>query len=172
LRAVADTSALVHPAKVPAFLSLMRATFEELLVPGAVYQEILKGRPKSRSDVPIITTAIQEGWIKVRKDVKIVEQFQIYLGEGEKEAINLMLEEKSDWLLMDDKLSVNIARAMGLNARYSVYLLPFWVRRKMVDKSKALEMLDLLVQSGYDLRTADYIVMRKLIGTPNHSPVK
>lgn len=165
MKAVADTSALVHPAKVPAFWKLMKATFEELLIPEAVHQEILRGREKSRSDVPIIITAIEEGWIKVRKDVKILEPLQNYLGEGEKEAINLMLKERLDWLLIDDKLALNIALAMGLNARYSVYLLPFWIRRGMLGSSKALELLDQLVETGYYLRPTDYMSVRKLIGT-------
>jgi len=165
LRAVADTTALVHPAKVPAFWNLMEATFEELLIPNAVYQEILKGKEKLRRDVPVILAAIEEGWIRVRRSVGTIEPLQGFLGEGEKEAINLMIKERADWLLIDDKLALNIARTLGLNARYSVYLLPFWVRGKTLARSKALEILDQLVETGYYLRPTDYMAVRKLIGT-------
>ncbi len=163
MKAVADTSSLIHPAKVPVFWSLMKDTFEEILIPEAIFQKILRGKSKSRGhDVPLMT-GIDESWIKVRKGVRAVEPLPNYLGEGEKQAINLMLRDRSDWLVMDDKLAINVARMMGLNARYSIYLLLFWVKRSMLSKSKAIEMLDQLVQTGYYLRSADYLAVRGLI---------
>jgi predicted nucleic acid-binding protein len=65
LKAIADTSSLIHPAKVRRFWRLMRNTFEEILVPNAVYQEILKGKEIGSPDVPVIEEAVREGWIRV-----------------------------------------------------------------------------------------------------------
>jgi predicted nucleic acid-binding protein len=163
LKAVADTSSLVHPAKVSSFWALMKDTFQELLISEAVFQEILSRKDKSRHDVPIIISAIDEGWIKVRKGIRIVEPLPSYLGKGEKETINLMLKERLDWLLMDDKLARNVARSVGLNPRYSVYLLPFWIRKDIISKSKAHEMLDQLIKTGYNLKSTHYLAVRELI---------
>jgi predicted nucleic acid-binding protein len=165
LKAVADTSSLVHPAKVSPFWALMRATFEEILIAEAVFEEILAGKDRYRDDVSIILSAVDEGWIKVRKGVRIIEPLPSYLGEGEKETINLMLKERLDWLLMDDQLTRNVARSVGLNPRYSVYLLPFWIRSKTITKSKALDLLDQLIESGYYLKSTHYLAVRKLIAS-------
>lgn len=44
-------------------------------------------------------------------------------------------------------------RSVRLNLRYSVYLLPFWIRRDIINKSKAHEMLDQLIKTGYHLKS-------------------
>ena len=67
MKAVADTSSLIHPAKVPAFWEMMVKTFDQLVIPQAVYEEVMRGKQSGSEDVPIIARAIEEGWIKVVK---------------------------------------------------------------------------------------------------------
>jgi len=109
LKAVANASSLIHPAKVPRFWSLLRETFEKIYIPEAVYTEILKGREIQSPEVPVIEGGISDGWIKVTT-VKFEPRLPGNLGRGEKEAIALMEQLKADWLLLDDKVALTTAR--------------------------------------------------------------
>lgn len=162
MKAVADTSSLIHPAKVPRFWALMKETFKEILIPEAVFKEIAKGREIESPDVPVIERAVNEGWIKVRK-VEQKPRLPDSLGEGEKEAIALMQKEKAKWLLMDDKVASTTAKLMGLKVRPTVYLLIYWTRKGVTNASQASEMLDRMVKVGYRLSSEDYIAIKELI---------
>ncbi len=162
MKAVADTSSLIHSAKVPRFWDLMKETFEEVHISESVYKEILKGGEIRSPDVPVIERAVQEGWIKVRK-VKLNLQLPANLGEGEREAIALMEKEKLDWLLMDDKVASTTARLMGLIVRPVIYLLIYWTRKNVVTPLQALEMLDDIIKAGYRLSSGDYIAVKDLV---------
>ena len=115
MKAVADSSALIHPAKVPDFWSLLKKTFDEIRIPGAVHEEILKGKNFGSSDVPVIEKSIEQGWIKVVK-TKAKGDLPNNLGAGEREAITLAFKwrNKFDWLLIDDEIAAKTARYLGL----------------------------------------------------------
>lgn len=162
MKAVADASSLIHPAKVPKFWALLKKTFEEIHIPDAVYEEILKGSEMKSSDVPVIQRAIEEGWIKIRK-VMSKSQLPDNLGAGEKEAIALMQKERLEWLLIDDRVASTTAKLIGLEVRPSIYLLIFWTKRKAVNASQALQMLEDMVKTGYRLSSEDYISIKDLI---------
>ena len=160
MRAVADASSLIHSAKNPRFWTLMKRTFDEVLIPEGVFQEILKGREIGSSDVTIIEGEITNAWIKVRKVRKLLN-LPKNLGRGEREAISLMKETRADWLLIDDRVASITARLMGLKTRSSAYLLIFWNRKGVI--KQALELLDNLVNVGYRLGSKDYVSIKKHI---------
>ena len=164
MKAVADTSSLIHPAKVSRFWELMKDTFEGILIPETVYREVLRGKSIMSPDVPVIERAVEEGWIKVRR-VRQKTRSPENLGEGEREAIALAQEEKErvDWLLMDDRVASTTARLMGLRVRPAIYLLIYWTRNGVTDESQALEMLDNMVRAGYRLSTEDYVSVKEFI---------
>lgn len=163
MKAVADTSSLIHPAKIPKFWSLMKQTFNEILIPEAVYHEILKGREIGSPDVPIVEEEIAKGWIKVMK-IKSLLRLPDNLGKGEKEAISLMRESGADWLLIDDRVASTTARLMGMEVRPTVYLLIYWRKKGLISRNEALELLDSLIEVGYHLSSKDYISIKKHIG--------
>jgi predicted nucleic acid-binding protein len=162
LKAVADTSSLTHPAKKPKFWSLMKQTFNKILIPEAVYREILKGRKIGSPDVPVVEEEIAKGWIKVMK-IKSLLRLPDNLGRGEKEAISLMKETEADWLLIDDRVASTTARLMGIEVRSTVYLLIYWRKKGLISQDEALELLDNLIEVGYHLSSKDYISIRKYI---------
>jgi predicted nucleic acid-binding protein len=162
LKAVADTSSLIYLAKIPRFWSLMKQTFDKILIPEAVYREILKGREIGSPDVSVVEGEIAKGWIKVRK-VKSQLRLPNNLGRGEKEAISLMRETGADWLLIDDRIASTTARLIGMKVRSTVYLLIFWKKKGVIDQDEALELLDSLIGVGYHLSSRDYISIKKHI---------
>jgi len=156
MKAVADASSLIHPAKVPRFWSLLRNTFQEIMIPEAVYREILAGRSIQSSDVPVIEEAISERWVKVVRVVSLPRLPQ-NLGRGEREAIALMEQSRVDWLLMDDLVASTTARLRGLPVRPIAYLPIYWRRREIVSRAEAARLIDELVKSGYYLSSRDYL---------------
>ncbi len=171
MKAVADTSSLIHAAKVPRFWNLLNKTFDEIHIPEAVYKEILRGREIESPDIPVIERTIEQGWIKIWK-IEKSEQVSLpeNLGEGEKEAITLMMQKEKgkneplDWiLLMDDKVASTTAKLMNLTVRPAIYLLIYWTKKNVTKPAQALEMLDDIVDAGYRLSSEDYIAVKELI---------
>ncbi|MHB2037091.1 MAG: hypothetical protein ACYCPW_10175 [Nitrososphaerales archaeon] len=162
MNAIADTSSIIHPAKVPSFWRMMKETFEEILIPEAVHGEILKGKDFESSDVPVIEQAITDGWIKISK-TKAKLEFLKELGAGERQAITLAMHQRESWLLMDDEIASRTARSMGLSVHATSYLPIYWTRKGVLKSSKALEMLDDLTREGYRLSSKDYVRIKERI---------
>lgn len=162
MRAVANASSLIHPAKVPEFWNLMKQTFETIYIPKAVYKEILKGREIQSPDIPIIERAVSEGWIKVL-EVEIQPPLPENLGKGEKEAIALTEQIKLNWLLLDDRVASIAAKLRGIRVRSITYLILYWKQKGVINQSQAIQLLDDLVKSGYYLSLRDYITVKELI---------
>lgn len=164
MKAVADTSSLIHPAKVPKFWNLVKETFEKIYIPEAVHKEILKGRQIQSPDIPVIERAIEDKWIKVMK-VTAKPVLPENLGRGEKEAIALTEQLKVNWLLMDDQVASTTARLRGLRVRPTAYLLIYWKRKGKITQTQAAKLLDDLVKAGYYLSSKDYINIKELIAS-------
>lgn len=153
----------------------MSETFEEIFIPEAVHEEILKGTEFGSADVPVIENAINDGWIIVNKtkdekeEEKLLRGLPQNLGAGEKQAIVLMIKMQqrrkigADWLLMDDEVASKTARSIGLAVRAISYLPIFWTGKGLVQPSEALQMLDDLVREGYRLGTKDYVSIKEII---------
>ncbi len=159
---MADASSLIHPARVPKFWSLLRETFEEVYVPRAVYEEVLKGRDIQSPEIPVIERAIEDGWIRVM-EVKAQPRLPENLGRGEKEAIALMEQVRAEWLLMDNRAASITARLRGFRVRPAAYLPIYWKRRGTISQDQAMQLLDDLVEAGYYLSSRDYVKIKELI---------
>lgn len=162
MKAVADASSLIHSAKVPKLWALFKETFQEVYIPQAVYNEILKGGEIQSPDVPFVERAISDGWIKVVK-VKALPKLPNNLGQGEKEAIALREQLKTDWLLVDDRVASTTARLRGLPVRSIAYLLIYWKRKGKINQAEATKLLDELIKSGYYLSSKDYVNIKETL---------
>ena len=162
MKGVADASSLIHSARVPKFWALLKETFQEVYIPQAVYNEILKGREIQSPDIPLVERAISDGWIKVVK-VKTLPKLPNNLGQGEKEAIALMEQLKTDWLLIDDRVASTTARLRGLSVRSIAYLLIYWKRKGKINQTQATKLLDDLIKSGYYLSSRDYVNIKEIL---------
>ena len=95
-------------------LSLLRDQFGEVLIPGAVLEELRveENLPGSQ----ILRDALKDGWIRIEavKQHPLVRAMQRDLDKGEAEAIALATEVDADWLLMDERDGRKTARSMKL----------------------------------------------------------
>ena len=108
---VSDASALINLARISK-LELLRDLYTDLIVPEAVWQEVvIEGVGYAGADE--IKNA---SWIKkyAVANRQLVQALRQDLDAGEAEAIALALEVKADLLLMDERLGRETARFLGL----------------------------------------------------------
>jgi len=109
---VSDTSPFVALAAVGQ-LDLLPQLYGEVLLPEAVYREIIAGGEGAPGVAEVASAA---GWVQVRAsiDVALVESLNAELDEGEAEAIALALECGAELLLIDEHRGRAIAGRYGI----------------------------------------------------------
>lgn len=108
---VSNTSALINLTRIGK-LNLLRELYGELIVPQAVWQEVVvegAGQPGAEE----VKSAV---WIKTQSvtNKQLVDALQLGLDAGEVEAIALILEIGAELLLIDEHLGQETARHLGL----------------------------------------------------------
>jgi predicted nucleic acid-binding protein len=108
---VADSSPLIAMGRIGQ-LEILRAVFGQLLVPDAVWHEVVE----AAADKPGSSDIAAASWIERRtvKDSAWVNLLKHDLGPGEAEAIVLARETGADFVLMDERLGRSAARNLGL----------------------------------------------------------
>lgn len=108
---VSNASALINLARIGK-LDLLRELYGELLVPAAVWQEVvIDGAGQPGADQ--VRTS---GWIKTQAvaNHRLAHALRQELDAGEAEAIVLAIETEAEVLLMDDHLGRETARHLGV----------------------------------------------------------
>jgi len=106
---VSDTTAIIHLSKINA-LDLLNALYSEILIPQAVYDELIKlGKTQ-----PGAMQVMNASWIKVVSisDPVVVEKLRARLDLGESEAIALALEKNADVLIIDEAIGRAVAEKL------------------------------------------------------------
>ena len=111
---VSNTSPILNLAIIGE-LSLLRDQFGEIMVPGAVLEELRveENLPGSQS----VRDAIKAGWIRIEtvKQGPLVRAMQRDLDKGEAETIALAVQVNAGRVLMDERDGRKAARSMELN---------------------------------------------------------
>lgn len=106
---VADAGPLMALAKIGA-LDLLFQLFPEILVPPAVYEEVVTaGLRIGAPDAVLLQDAFSSQQLRVRQPDPSSAPIPGELGAGESESIQLAIEIKADWLLMDDYAARSVA---------------------------------------------------------------
>ena len=110
---VSNTSPILNLAIIGE-LSLLRDQFGEILIPGAVLEELRVEESLPGSQV--VRDAIKDGWIRIEavKQYPLVRAMQRDLDKGEAEAIALAMQVNAGWVLMDERDGRKAARSMKL----------------------------------------------------------
>ena len=157
-KAVLDSSVVIALSTL-GYIHKLKNVFTEVLVPRAVYDEICV-RGRGLIGERDLLEAVKEGVITV-KDVKnrlLVNALLDPLALGEAETITLTVEEKADYIVMDDKLARARAKSMGLNVIGTLRVLRLMYDAKLIDKSQLLKCLEKLKQAGF--RISDQVIKK------------
>jgi len=127
-------------------LDILPRLFDEILVPTAVYDEIViqgAGRPGSNA----VSTA---RWLHVQdpKATTDLEPMLLGLDSGELQTILLACEIQADWVLMDERLGRRVARAMGLNTKGTFGILLAAYLSGFLSKERAIRAARELIEKG------------------------
>ena len=110
---VSNSTILIYLGKLNR-LSLLKAFFKKVVIPNAVFEEVVvQGKKGKHIDALLVEQAIEEGWIEVKKTAVKPGLEEFGIDKGEAEAISLSLDLKVSPLL--DQTHARIAaKAFGL----------------------------------------------------------
>jgi len=113
LKIVSNASPLINLARIGK-LDLLRELFSKLLIPEAVWGEVVV----DGAGQPGADEVKGADWIEKRpaKNKQLVQALMQELDAGEAEAIALAMEVEADWLLMDEHLGRETARHLKLQS--------------------------------------------------------
>ncbi len=168
MRVVADASALIHSAKDPRFVKILKTLIEKIYIPPAVYQEsVARGKEAGKKDVLVLENLLEGGFL-ILKDLdetgKKIKRGLVKdkdLGEGEMEVVSLARQLGIKRVLMDDQLASEAARILELEPMPITYILILGVGKKVLALREGLELLNRLTEKGYRLSAEDYLAIRE-----------
>jgi predicted nucleic acid-binding protein len=136
---ISDASPL-HYLVLVGEAEVLHRLYGQVLVPLAVIEELQRGRtPKTVrswvSDPP--------SWLEIVKRGLVVASglgLEL-LGDGEREAIALALNQHADMLLMDDREGVEKARSLGLTVTGTLGVLQRAAERRLLDLPQVIMRL-------------------------------
>jgi predicted nucleic acid-binding protein len=151
--AVADSSVIIHLARIAQF-DLLRHVYGSLLVPPAVWDEVVvqgQGRPGAQE----LTTAVADGWVSVAAALSGVQlpAGGATLHPGESEAIRLAASHAGTLLLMDEAAGRAVAGSLGIPVIGTVGILVASKQRKLIPELKPV-LEQLRTPGGFRLSTA------------------
>ena len=157
MKVVSNSGPLINLAKVGQF-TLLRDLFRHITIPPAVFEEVVVrggGQPGAGE-----TDTAQ--WITcgMLERSEVADILAAELDRGEAEAIALALQEKADWLLIDERVGRRFAQRVGLKVKGTLGVLLEGIRRDCIDDLQPL--LDKLVAKGTWITPATYAEVLKL----------
>lgn len=152
---IADTSPLIALSAIGQ-LQLIHQLYGDVIVPEAVWQELLAGQLRPGRD-----TLLEIGWIARRtaSNRDLVTALLQDLDDGESEAIALAVELKADLLIMDERLGRRTAQHFGLN---DIGVVGILVDAKTHHLIPALKPLLEQLRAGAGFRLSDALYRRVL----------
>ena len=146
---VSDASPLICLAAIRHF-DLLRALYDEVLVPEAVWQEVTSA-PAFAEAASLRTAgdARSAGWLQVAAadNRPLVTQLETVLDPGESEAIALAVERAPSLLLIDERDGRQVARTLGVPITGTLGVL---LRAKTLGHVQAIKpLLTQLVEQHY-----------------------
>ena len=156
MRVVVNATPLIALALLDR-LELLRQMFDEILVPAAVYEEVVvKGAGRTGADA-----VGQADWLQVvsPQTASTIEPMLLGLDAGEMDVLLLAREQDPDWVLIDERLGRRVAQAMGLPVKGTLGILLAAVLAGLLSKSEALDGLHQLADSEIriSLRWQDWL---------------
>jgi predicted nucleic acid-binding protein len=163
---VADAGPLIALGKLGR-LDLLQSVADTVLVPPAVVDEVVvAGERRGRADAIAVRQALRTGLVRSSPAPKIEVPYSVdlrSLGLGEREAIQLALNEHADAVLIDDMAARAAASELGLTVFGTLGIV---VRALHADAIQQDEAADLLraIQRRPDIWISAELIDRALAG--------
>lgn len=163
---IADTSALIYPAKNLEFIRIFKKLFKTIYLPPSVYQEsIVRGKEMGKRDAFLLERLVEEGFLLIKSLDDVGEKIKgtlksMGLGSGEIEVISLAKQLDIDSVLIDDRLASDAAKILELRPIPITYVLILATGKGIIDFKEGLKILHQMIGDGYRLGAEDYIAIK------------
>lgn len=159
-KAVFDSSSLIFSLKLPELLELLKKRFDSFSVPANVFEEVVAGgQKKGAPEVSGLKRLVESGELKIVYAKPLAAEA---LGAGEAEAL-AFARQANAVCLSDDRKAYSVGAAVGIEVLSLSAFLVGAARKKLISSERAESLLSRLVESGYYLKTADYLEVLKAI---------
>jgi uncharacterized protein len=145
VKIVSNTSPISNLAKVGQ-LKLMYQLFGMILIPNAVYEELLDERAGAT-----VNTAVRSAtWLEIKpiQNQELVKNLQKRVNLGEAEAITLAVESETSRLLIDERLGRQAVADLGIKITGVLGILLLAKRQNLIMEVKSI-MNDLMFQASF-----------------------
>lgn len=145
MKAIVNATPLIALSLV-GHLTLLRELFDEVIVPAAVYDEIVvKGRGRPGAD-----ELAQADWLHVVPFElgTIIEPIMLGLDAGELSVLGLSQQLQPDWVIIDERLARRVAQAIGLPVKGTLGVLLAAVWAELLSPQEAIEALNRMLSAG------------------------
>ena len=135
MKSVVNTGPLLFLSKINKLSILQK--FGNIFVPKGVISEI----EHKKDDISAAVRVAYDDWLKIKsvKDKNLLGVLSKELDGGEAEVICLAIEQKADWVILDDQDARRFAHRYGLNVIGTLGLLA-WAKKKYFIKSFTSEV--------------------------------
>lgn len=131
---ISDSTPLIALARIGE-LDLVRRTLGKVLIPDAVYAEIVE----ARADAAGAHEVAGADWIqRASADPAVVAPLLLLLGRGEAEAIAVTQADPGSLLLTDDLKARKVAKSLGLEVQGCLGILLRAKRRRLIAEIRPL----------------------------------
>jgi uncharacterized protein len=156
---VSNTSPINNLAAIGQ-LGLLQQLYGKIVIPRAVYQELLNA---GTTDPGVLAVQTFD-WIEIRlvTNLELLQTLQSNLDAGEAEAIALAVELKANRLIIDERRGRHEVNRLGFEAIGLLGILLAAKQRRIIPQVKPL--LDDLRDRGFWVREALYAEVLKLAG--------
>lgn len=144
---ISDTTPIISLLKINK-LSLLQILFKNVIIPQAVYNELISN-PKYTNEAVIIfnTSYISIKKVENRKQVDELRN-NSGLDIGESEAIAYSKMVNADLLLMDELKGRSVAKQLGLSITGTIGILIQAFNENLISKEEILNNIKILKESG------------------------
>lgn len=149
---VSNTSPISNLATVGQ-LSLMSQLYGRILIPRAVYEELLD----PRAGETVITAVRSASWIDIQsvQNQGLVNDLRTRVNVGEAEAIALAIEVKAARLIIDERLGRQAARDFGVKITGVLGILLLAKRQQLITQVQPI-MDNLMAQANFRISSQLY----------------
>jgi len=151
---VCNSTPLIYLAKLGQ-LELLRGLFGQVRVSEEVWSEVLRGKQLGFADAGVVERAQREGWIKtirlnerMRREVQKLLEVFTDISAADASTIVLARELRVPAAL-DDSRAVKVAEALGVKHVGTLGILLLAVKRGLVKKERAKELVLSLPEHGF-----------------------
>lgn len=145
MKATVNATPLISLALVNQ-LDLLYTIFDDVLVPQAVYEEVVV----QGSHKPGAKLIVQANWLQIQSPLETLafEPFLLGLDPGEAAVLLLAQQIQPDWVIIDERQARRVAAALGLPVKGTLGVLLAAAQAQLLPPKDALNSVNRMMERG------------------------